>query len=161
MKRLLYSDMEIREASIRADSVTDVMRRLNMRITGGSHGHLKRRMLSIGIDIASMAKRGRASNAGKSFPHKRRNASNVLVLRLSGRRQYYKYLKRALLEIGRPYACEGCGNSGTWMGKPLVLQVDHIDENWLDDRAQNLRFVCPNCHANIKQICLRGGMHTH
>jgi predicted RNA-binding Zn-ribbon protein involved in translation (DUF1610 family) len=53
------------------------------------------------------------------------------------------------MEIGRPYLCEGCGNDGMWMGKKLVLEVDHKDRNWLDDRQENLRFVCPNCHTTF------------
>lgn len=34
------------------------------------------------------------------------------------------------------------------MGKAIALDVDHINENWLDDRIENLRFLCPNCHRN-------------
>lgn len=39
-----------------------------------------------------------------------------------------------------------CYNSGIWLNKPLTLDVDHINEDRLDDRLENLRFLCPNCH---------------
>ena len=36
----------------------------------------------------------------------------------------------------------------------LTLDVDHINENWLDDRLENLRFLCPNCHSQFSRKLL-------
>ena len=46
-----------------------------------------------------------------------------------------------------------CGNNGTWNGKKLVLQLDHINGNNKDQRLMNLRFLCPNCHAQTDTFC--------
>ncbi|AZU97282.1 HNH endonuclease [Streptomyces phage Phredrick] len=43
--------------------------------------------------------------------------------------------------------CIMCGNDGTWQGKKLVLQLDHINGNPGDNRIENLRWLCPNCHS--------------
>lgn len=45
------------------------------------------------------------------------------------------------------YECSICGNKGEWQGKPLTLQLDHINGNHKDNRIINLRFLCPNCHT--------------
>ena len=55
-------------------------------------------------------------------------------------------LKRALVESGVPYECAMCGNDGHWLGLELTLEVDHIDGDFYNNEAHNLRFLCPNCH---------------
>lgn len=42
--------------------------------------------------------------------------------------------------------CQGCFLS-TWLEKPLVLEVDHIDGNNKNNTIDNLRVLCPNCHS--------------
>lgn len=40
-----------------------------------------------------------------------------------------------------------CGNDGHWMGRVIALDLDHIDGNPHNNTKENLRFLCPNCHA--------------
>ena len=44
------------------------------------------------------------------------------------------------------YKCEVCGISD-WQGKPISLQLDHIDGNADNNHEDNLRLLCPNCHS--------------
>lgn len=45
------------------------------------------------------------------------------------------------------YECGLCNNRGEWNGSKLVLQIDHINGINNDNRIENLRFLCPNCHS--------------
>ena len=45
------------------------------------------------------------------------------------------------------YKCSECDNVGVHNGNPLSLQLDHVNGKSEDNRLENLRFLCPNCHS--------------
>lgn len=62
---------------------------------------------------------------------------------------YNRYnLKHRLLEGGLlKEECYICGQPPTWNKNPLALQLDHINGINNDNRIENLRILCPNCHT--------------
>ena len=53
--------------------------------------------------------------------------------------------KRLLHE--RNHTCEECGIGKKYNGKPLSLELDHKDGNSKNNKIENLRILCPNCHS--------------
>ena len=53
--------------------------------------------------------------------------------------------KRLLHE--RNHTCEQCGIGNEYNGKPLSLELDHVDGNSNNNKVENLRILCPNCHS--------------
>ena len=138
------TDEMLREAVENSFSYMGVLRCLGKRQAGGAHAHYKRRILKAGIDASHFT--GQGHSRGK-VSSQRKAASLILVKRLDGRRQNTNQLVRALIDVGVPHQCYRCGQSPVWMGERLALEVNHKDSNWLDDREENLQFLCPNCHA--------------
>jgi len=66
-------------------------------------------------------------------------------------------LRERLLNEGiKEHKCENpeCGLS-EWYGKPIPLQLHHINGDRTDNRLENLQLLCPNCHTLTDNYCGR------
>ncbi|MEU6541766.1 HNH endonuclease signature motif containing protein [Streptomyces sp. NPDC046859] len=144
---------ELCTAVAESSSLADVLRRLERTVNGTQRARLRAWLAEEGIDAAHFP--GQAHQRGRPA----RNAKppqEVLVLHDGARRTATSRLRRALLAVGVPERCARCGVGPEWLGKPMTLEVDHISGAWRDDRRENLRLLCPNCHALTGTWC-RGG----
>lgn len=80
----------------------------------------------------------------------KKTAEQILVKSEKHYKESTKVLRRALIEIGIPHKCSKCGLQDEWNGEPIVIQIDHINGDSDDNTANNLRFLCPNCHSQTE-----------
>ncbi|MEV6166275.1 HNH endonuclease signature motif containing protein [Streptomyces sp. NPDC052052] len=136
---------EILEPVVAASkSVHEVLRRLGLEAVGGHHTNISRRIKAYGLDTSHFAQPSRSGT--KKL---RRTPRELLVEDCSphARRIPGARLKPAMVALGVAQRCALCGTEPIWRGQPLPLEVDHINGKWRDNRLQNLRLLCPNCHS--------------
>lgn len=56
--------------------------------------------------------------------------------------------------------CVICNLAQVWNGKPLILQLDHIDGNKRNNTLTNLRLLCPNCHSQTDTFVRKNAVYT-
>lgn len=140
-----------------SNSYSDVLRKLELPHIGGrTRDVLKEKIKLFGISIGHFK-----PYSGKRKTSKRLSYDDILVQNSS----YLNldYLKKRLIKDKLLiYECYICKNDGFYNGIPLSLQMDHINGIRTDNRIENLRMLCPNCHTqtetyaakNIKELRL-------
>ncbi len=137
-------------------TVAEVLRKLGLKQSGGAHSHISKKIKEFKINNSHFL--GSSFNTRLNYIHKKRTPDEILILRESGTRKVALQLRRALIEIEREYKCEICNLKDSWNNQEIRLEIDHKNNNWLDNRAENLRFLCPNCHSQQKHKMNKG--HT-
>lgn len=142
-----YTDAKLAAAVLDSYSYRQVMLKIGLKDTGGNHAALKQRIKDLNLDTSHFT--GQSWARGKSHGHKRRteeylsNAfpihSHALKLRLIDE----KYFQQK---------CYGCGLV-EWRGKPIPLELEHINGVHGDNTLSNLTLLCPNCHAQTSTYC--------
>ncbi|MFB6664703.1 HNH endonuclease signature motif containing protein [Streptomyces parvus] len=137
-----HTEETLRKLVACSTSVAEVVRRLGISPVGGNHAHIGRRIAALRIDTSHFAPVPPRERRAKGAPGDRLALRTPSDGRVPGER-----LRKELVRRGVEDQCAECGNTGEWLGQPLRLEVDHVNGEWWDNRPDNLRLLCPNCHA--------------
>lgn len=141
MKLRKYTEENLKDAVKKSTSMHQVLKMLNVAPYGGNYIVLKKALKYFQLDTDHFT--GQGWSKGKTFVPKR-NLSEYLDNQFPI--QSYKLKKRLLKEKVMKQICSACGRK-TWMNNPIPLELDHINGDNQNNKLNNLRLLCPNCHA--------------
>ena len=141
LMRTRWTTEELEEAVRSSTSIRQVISKLGLVPAGGNYQHVKEKIKDLGLDCSHF--KGQGWNKGVSTGA-RRPVEDYLK---KGKRVQSYRLKLRLISSGIKLAqCEICGIK-EWNNQPAPLELDHINGDHMDNRIENLRILCPNCHA--------------
>ncbi|MDX2543724.1 HNH endonuclease signature motif containing protein [Streptomyces sp. WI04-05B] len=134
-------------------SLAGVLKLLGIVDNGAGRARVKRSVEAHNLSISHFV--GQAH--GRGVPSKNRKSAAQILVRLEPgcSRTQTVHLRRALDDRDVPRTCDTCHVGDVWQGRRLVLEIDHINGDWLDNRQENLRYLCPSCHSQTKTFANR------
>jgi Zn finger protein HypA/HybF involved in hydrogenase expression len=121
-----------------------VAKALGLAPAGGSYRTIKRYIIAWGLDVSHFT--GQAWVGTRPGPTPGQRYTLEEIFREGSTYPTGHLLKIILREGYRERRCESCGLT-EWLGQPIAIEVDHANGVNNDHRLENLRLLCPNCHA--------------
>ena len=131
-----WTDDQLIEAVRSSFSLTEVSSKLYQKASGSNYETIKKHVSRLSIDCSHFVR----------LPSRKVTDQLLFVCRPSLSGSHIGLIRDRFRELV-PYLCEQCGNPGIWEGAPLTLQMDHRNGDRKDNRLENLRWICPNCHS--------------
>lgn len=138
---------ELKKIVKSSSTISAILAHFNLENKGSNYRTLQKRLQEDNIDYSHI-KLGLNSNKNKKIPKVKIPLSEILTENSHYSR---RSLKKRLLQDGLLVnQCYICGQLPEWNGKPLILQLDHINGISNDNRLENLRILCPHCHSQTE-----------
>ena len=151
-KRRSWTDEQLRDAVADSQSYRAVLIKLGLVPAGGNYQHVLRTAETLHLSTDHF--KGKGWNTGWKFDP-RKPVTPLKDWLKKGSSVQSHTLKRRLFKEGlKNPECELCGWHEISVDGRIPVELDHINGDHTDNRLENLRILCPNCHS--LQVTHRG-----
>lgn len=144
MNKYEWNISKITNAVKESINFTEVLDKLGVSIHGNNYKTLRNILDTNNIDYSHFT--GRAREAANTYIEAAKYLNTDKKIKTSKLKN--KLIKENIIEN----KCDVCGLT-TWLNKPIVLQLHHIDGNPSNNSLENLQLLCPNCHSQTDNYC--------
>lgn len=148
VKSLHFSEnqlTEIKQVIANCYSIRAVLQAMNIVPAGGNYRTFQLFVQRHNIDTSHFT--GQAHNKNTKGTDRWRGRTTTLEQMTSNPlTQSFKLKNRLIRDNVFDKRCTSC-NLEMWLDNPIPLELDHINGDSSDNRLDNLRLLCPNCHA--------------
>ncbi len=138
-----YSLEDVINAVKNNKSIAGVLRDLGLRPIGGNYKTVHKLIKDNNLDTSHFT--GQGWNVGLVFKPKTPISDEEVFIKNSDYRCSWRLRERYKKKTAISH-CEQCGLS-EWLGHAIPLEIHHINGDNTDNRIENLKLLCPNCHA--------------
>lgn len=142
--RTSWTTKDLKTAARNSYSIRQVINSLGLIPAGGNYQQIKRAILKCNIDISHFTGQGWKKNRKFEFSP-RKDLGDILKKGTSF--QSFKLKNRLFLAGIKKPKCEICGWAELSIDGRIPVELDHINGDSTDNRLDNLRILCPNCHS--------------
>ncbi|MBU0578498.1 HNH endonuclease [Patescibacteria group bacterium] len=144
MRKRKWTIKQLKIAAKNSNSIRQLLFSLGLKEAGGNYKQIKKYLDEYQINTSHFRGKGwRKGFKGSIRPVK--PLEEILVKNSSY--QSYK-LKKRLFVVGlKQSECELCGWKERSLDGRIPVELDHINGDSQDNRFENLRILCPNCHS--------------
>lgn len=151
-RKMSYTRQQVEDAASKSICWSDMLRELGLKPHGNNQQTVKRCVEEYNIELNFDLTKAR-SRKNKILNEALLRKTDVFIHRSQIRSLI---LRKNLL----PFKCALCDIGAEWCGKPLNMQLDHIDGDTYNNELNNLRFLCPNCHSQTETFGRKNKKHS-
>jgi len=146
MRTSKYNKETLENIVKNSKSIASVLEQLGLKLTGGNYQTIKSKIKLYKININHFT--GQLWNKGIKTGGYEKNIRKLEdILKENTSYPSSKLRVRLINNNILKNECVSCGLGPIWNNLPITLQLDHINGDRNDNRIENLRILCPNCHT--------------
>lgn len=144
MRKRSWTEKQLRIAVKNSTSVRQVLKKLKLKEAGGNYAQINNAIKDYDLSIKHFTGMGWSKGLkgiGKPL------IPLDKILTEDSRFQSYKLKRRLFKDNLKIPQCEECGWARKSNDGRIPVELDHVNGDRTDNRIENLRILCPNCHS--------------